>query len=307
MFDKVKKTRFFAVLGLVCLATLFVVLKFFHTSSQLIQIPLKTTSAGTPSMVTEIGKEKYTLAFDLGSKFLLSLSKNVLDSITNKTLHETVQWRDVQGKTYEGPSYLIPQISIDGLILNNVVAKQEDDSFTSNTTLWDDNKEVFIDERSGTLGRQLLDKTNILIDFPHATMFASNNKTALKKAGFFLDKMVPIPFETGPKGIIILNVNTDAGILHLALDTGATITIVRSSRVQDQTCIKNDRGFFDFITSRFSIGNNDFGKQRLLLYDITPELKEIDGLLGMDFLKHHVLYIDYQNKILYLDPPLNNR
>jgi len=34
-------------------------------------------------------------------------------------------------------------------------------------------------------------------------------------------------------------------------------------------------------------------------YDLTPELSDADGILGTPFLDQLVLYIDFQNKILY--------
>jgi hypothetical protein len=70
--------------------------------------------------------------------------------------------------------------------------------------------------------------------------------------------------------------------------------------LQDQECATDERGFSFFNTRKFSIGNNDFGSKNLFLYDIVPELQEIDGLLGMDFLKNHVVYIDYKSRTVYI-------
>ena len=300
---KMKKTYFFVILSFICGVALFLV---FYFQSQFVQISLKTAAAGTPCVITGIEGRQYTLGIDLGSKYPLSLSKDILDAIHNKIAQGAVQWKDAQGKTYEAPSYLIPQISIGNLVLTNVIAAQEDDNFITNTTLWNDNQYASICQKSGTLGRPVLEKTNLLMDFPNSIMLASNDKKALKRAGIFLDKMVAISFETGNKGII-LKVDTDLGILRLSLDTGATFTLIRSSCFQGQSCVKDNRGFFAFTTSKFSIGDANFGEKRLLLYNITSELHEIDGFLGMDFLEHHVIYIDYQNKILYLDPPVNDQ
>ena len=65
--------------------------------------------------------------------------------------------------------------------------------------------------------------------------------------------------------------------------------------------IKNEKhGFPIYTTSMFEIGSKNFGSMNLYLFDITPELHEIDGVLGMDFVKNHVIYIDYKDKVLYI-------
>lgn len=62
-------------------------------------------------------------------------------------------------------------------------------------------------------------------------------------------------------------------------------------RFKGQTHAKDSRGFQVFTTQKFFIGDKEFGAKDLFLYDIAPELKEIDGMLGMDFLEKHIVYI----------------
>ena len=277
-------------------------LRFFANKNQIIQIPISFTPAGIPLVSVKIEGSTHFLELDIGSKCELSLDQNVLDHIQNKKPSGTIHWRDIKGNFYESPSYLIPRLEIEGLVLKDVVASQENMDFRRDTTLWNDKKNEQAPKKQfvGNLGRLLLEKTNLLIDFKNLSMFACNNKRELNKAGFFLDHMTQIPFEGGMKGII-MKVDTEAGVLRLGLDTGSTVTLIRASRLQDQKSTKDNRGFSVYTSRSFVIGNKDFGPKNLLLYEITPELNEIDGILGMDFLKNHILYIDYKDKVIYIE------
>ena len=38
----------------------------------------------------------------------------------------------------------------------------------------------------------------------------------------------------------------------------------------------------------------------LYIYDLIPQFGEINGILDMNFLKDHVVYIDYKDKFIYI-------
>lgn len=301
VMPKTKKKLYLIITCAVILA-FFGFQHFFIFPSQSIHIPLTFTPSGTPVLLASIEGEKVLLQLDLGSKCQLSLRKDILESIKDKRPYEAVQWRDAKGNSYESPSYLIPRVKIGELSLTNIIARQELDVYRINTTLWNDNKdEVDSTHRYlGRIGRPLLEKANILLDFRNSMIIVCKNAHQIKKLGFSLSDMIPVPFEGGAKGIII-KADTDAGLLRLALDTGTTITLVRASCLQNQKCAIEERGFSVFTTQKFFIGNNDFGNKNLFLYDITSELNDIDGVLGMDFLKNHVIYIDYEDKMIYIE------
>jgi hypothetical protein len=277
----------------------FTSLVFYFMSGQpkAIGIPITVTPFGCPALSTKIEGKTYLLGFDLGSKFSLSLSKSILDSMNEKGICGEAHWQDAKGNFYASPSYRIPSVKIGDLVLTDVVARQENDFYKFNTTLWDDGVK---EQHHGSLGRPLLEKTNLLLDFQHSIMIASNDRQQLQKMGYNLKNMTRVPFQKGENGIIVIRSETDAGTLKLCLDTGSTITLIRASRLSDQKCTIEERGFSVCSTKRFLIGNKDFGAKNLFLYDLSPEFLEIDGVLGMDFLKNHIIYIDYKNEMIYL-------
>jgi hypothetical protein len=89
----------------------------------------------------------------------------------------------------------------------------------------------------------------------------------------------------------MINVETDTGMLKLLLDTGATCTAVRAP------CLNS--------TSKFILVGHDFGTQSIFPIDLMPTA-DWDGLLGMNFLREHSLFIDYPNKVIYLDLQTDN-
>lgn len=262
-------------------------------------IPVKFSPSSAPLIEVEIEGQLYPIAIDLGSKFQFALNQNVLVNI-NKKSHGAARWKDAKGNSYESVSYVIPKIKIGDLVLTNLVTKENPKDFISNVTLWENTQSQtdVVYEKLGSLGRPLLEKFNLLLDFSNSRIIASNSLKKLKKAGVDVKKMVKVPLENG-RGIII-NVNTDLGIRKFDLDTGATLNFVRASLLQNKECKRGPYGMDVFTTSKFVINKKDFGKVTLHLLEITPELHEMDGCLGMSFLKNHTVYIDYQNKVVYI-------
>ena len=111
--------------------------------------------------------------------------------------------------------------------------------------------------------------------------------------------MLRVPFEMTSLGIT-LDIQTAQGEKKFLVDTGATITAIRSSQRYLEESQQDFRELKYLTTSQFIIGGKDFGPMALYLLDITPEMKEIDGILGMTFLNDHIVYIDFRKKMLYL-------
>jgi hypothetical protein len=294
-----KKLHLYIFCIALILTTYFLYYKYKNSSSPIL-IPVTFNFNETPLIMAEIEGTLYPLQIDLGSKFPLTLSAKTLESIPKKP-YGISEWRDAKGLSYNSPACVISKIKIGEFTLTDLITSQEDESSLANGTWWNDSKDGTrsADNYAGSIGRPLLEKTNLLLDFPHSIMFISNDIQKLTKEGFNFDKMVKIPCSI-ERGNIILKADSDGGTLRLFINTGATVSFVRTSRLAHQNCKEEKHGFLTFETSRFIIGGKDFGKMQLYLFDITPDLHEIDGCLGMDFLKKHVIYIDYSNKFVYI-------
>ena len=152
----------------------------------------------------------------------------------------------------------------------------------------------------GYLGRGLLKKVNLLMDMECSKVILTNSFKKLKKSGYDLTNFEKIPFELIPKGILML-VDTDLGRMKLVLDTGCTFSMLHGFLSPQN--IEEDAysyGFPTFKSTHFTMNGIDFGSQTFYFIDMTEALNDIDGFLGMDFIKKHVMYIDFLRKILYI-------
>lgn len=98
-----------------------------------------------------------------------------------------------------------------------------------------------------------------------------------------------------------MKIDSDIGELVLILDTGSTSTIVSEKLYPVETeKIFDCRGLLAFTSKRFSIRDRDFGPKNLYFMEIAKDLQEFDGVLGMDFIKDNVIYIDFTKSEIYI-------
>ncbi|MBX9745076.1 MAG: hypothetical protein K2X08_07710 [Chlamydiales bacterium] len=237
-------------------------------------IPIAYNQYQHPFIEVELENSRYPLEFRLGSKFPLFLNKKVLDKL-NKRSHGKAQWQDLQGQYYESPTYLIPTLKIGNLNLTNVTATET------------------LEENTGTVGKLLGGEYNVYLDFSHSRIIACDSISKLKTHNIEYDHWVQTPFEMN-RGGIILKVQTDLGILRLSLSTTSTETVIKSSLVPVNQ---------PHTSSSFTINKQNFGPMTFKSLEISDDLHEIDGFIGMDFLQNHSLYLDYSKKIAYIEPP----
>lgn len=120
--------------------------------------------------------------------------------------------------------------------------------------------------------------------------------------------MIPVPFEIVERaGGILLNVLTDLGAIKLALSTGVTLNLIRSSLLQENgaqrpvTIEMDGKNWDQLQSSAFVIGGENWGSQNLYLQDFPSDIRDFNGAIGMDFLSKHILYLDFENQKVYID------
>lgn len=275
------KKPFIIPVGVLCILVVCALYYCLRQSNEYTRLFVSFDSLQTPSVEVEVEGKKLPLVINLGSKFPLTLNQETLAKITKKA-HGTVKAKDLEGNAYEAPAYIIPRIQLGNLTFTDVLVKEDSNS-----------------ERIGVIGRPLLEKSNLLLDFPNATLVVCNNTDRLRDSGYFLEDMARVPIEAGRTGPL-LQAETDMGPLRLVLGTTSTLSLVRTSLLEASKCKKDSFGKLNFTSSKLVIGNKDFGGKTFHLYHISPELHEMDGSLGMDFLKRHAVYLDFHNKIAYI-------
>lgn len=283
---KIKKSLFYKIFSLiVSILIISVVFLLFFNRNHFICIPVVFDRNDFPLIDVNIENQTYSLHVNIGSRFPLFLNKEILEGI-NKSAKGMSEVKNIEGKRYEVPTYQIPKIKIGDIVLTDVNVNQSVPNSNQN---------------SGKIGKFLGTELNLLLDFPHSRIIICDSFSKLKKK-IHADNWLKIPFEMDRAGVI-LKVNTDLGIMRLSLNTGSTTTGLRSSLVKNRELWQIDSKSIIFHSNIFSIGEKEFNGLNFSLFEITPDLKEIDGSIGVDFLKKHAIYIDYRNKFVYLEPP----
>ena len=99
----------------------------------------------------------------------------------------------------------------------------------------------------------------------------------------------------------MLNIATDLGGLDILVDTGFTLTMLHDFLYPYGETVRLDyRDIPIFSSRKFIIGNKDFGRKNLYFLKMQDRLYDIDGFLGMDFIKDHVIYIDFSKSEIYI-------
>ncbi len=248
--------------------------------------------SGTPYTEVEIEGEVYYVLVDLGSRFPLSLRKDILEKL-DKSPYGTAKWRDVFGVGYEEPAYIIPKIIVGDMIFDNIIANEKEFNL-----VYSPDGNLTCSETDGVLGRAILSRFNLLLDFSKSIIFATDVYCYLGTMGYHLEKFVKIPFKR-PDGGIIFPIDLDIGTVQFALDTGCTMSVLDSSLVSDKELDIGPFSFPIYKSSRFRMGDFDFGGTELHCLNIFKS-EVLNGILGMDFLKTHVVYIDFDEQFIYI-------
>lgn len=264
-------------LGIIICSFLF----FFPSNPKLSPIPITLSPTGRPLVSTIIEGKELFLHLHLGTRAIICLNESVMSSLKEKQRCGSVPWADGQGTVHKSLTFLIPKITLGDLVLEDAIAEQA----------------AGPDEWTGNLGRALLERSNFLFDFQNLLLFPCDSKSHLRRAGYQLDKMIRIPFQITALGPTI-PVETDFGVFQMSFNTSAIPTYIRSSQLPKNALSQNTEESH-CCTTKTVVGKNDFGSQVLFSYDLCPSL-DLDGFFGMNFLQNRVIYIDYQNRDIYI-------
>jgi len=126
---------------------------------------------------------------------------------------------------------------------------------------------------------------------------------------------IAVPLQrTGDHFLVTAKIN-DHAPLTLLLDTGASLSIIKSTTLQRLGFTQLDAAPARVLNTAngpvtaaiILLDSLTLGNQRVENVEVggldLPEMTDIDGLLGMNFLKNFRFFIDQEQGVLYLSPP----
>jgi len=274
----------YALILIIILVFGFFVKKHFFPKSAYVRLFTPCGRLNIPFMELEIQGRVYPFKINLDwTRSPLYLSKDLLSRIDKKA-NGTVKM-NFDGEEVEYPTYLLSKVKIGDLILNDIEVMEiphYDESFGEESKL-------------AHVGLKFFEKNNLLLDFWNSTMILCDDPNKLEQVGYSVQDMIKTPCEVGSKGLV-LTVATDLGLVRLGISPANTFSLISSSLVKENSTRDSLQAL---TTSIFAIGEKNFGNKDLYLYNFSSDYGT-DGCIGMDFLKYHVLYLDFKNKIAYI-------
>lgn len=253
-----------------------------------------------PVTSIEIEGKNHKVEIDLGARMPLSLRETILKDLIKKP-NGTSRRVDIWGNEYETPLFHIPKAKTGDFTVKKIETREESYDFaTKNSTVYDDTDRTE-EERcqyTGRIGRGFFSGKNIFMDFHNSIFILCKDLKDLGRDGYKFENLTSAPFEITLSGIL-LKTETDIGITRFVIDTGSTISILRSSLTAPNLETKR-YGLSVFSSVKFSFNGIDLGPQDFCLLEISPVFKEMDGLLGMDFLQEHIIYLDFKTNTAYI-------
>jgi hypothetical protein len=271
---------------------------FFQFSSYYFLIPVhwdEKYRGGMPLVQIEIEEKKFQLELDLGTR-MSTLIQEELDKV-DKKFYGTLSSTDVYGNSYETLIYKIPQVKVDALSLPMMKIRGESTEFIKNNMLYGNPDET---PCSGRAGREIFENKNFLLDFVRSKIILCKDFKCLSKSGYKLKDFIQAPLHVNDLGFC-LQIETDAGIKTLLLDTGCSISIVGKKSLENQLAVESFEEVAIWSTDKLMIGSKNFGPQKFNLFEISSLMSEIDGILGMDFLRKHAIFIDKDQLTAYVE------
>lgn len=253
-----------------------------------------------PLIQVTIEKKTYTCLIDTGSSHALDLHKKVLDQIREKEFIKIAQYSDLQGIGYPTPKFHVPTVGLhQNLKLNGMIAHQENIDFLTKGTNGGNPRSFSgkIKERlrmfliDGRIGWPSFEQTTCLFDFQRNSLFLAKDTETLQNEKLFNpEEFIQVPLELSRCGPV-LSIQTEWGIKKFLLDTGASYSAYKESAAQSM----------DQVRLTLNIAGHNYGIWHFWPYPITSDLlSELDGVLGIDFFKTHVICFDFQQGHIYI-------
>jgi hypothetical protein len=267
--------KYFSFL-LLSFAIVYGVLRWYPFSGYYQSFPVTYDKYDYPFIMTKWLGRPDKLGVSIGCRFPLFLRQKTLENL-DKQFQGMEICRNLNGSQRETSYYLIPKLEVGDLHLKNVIAYQAD-------------KEDY-----DSLGKFLGGEFNLLLDFAHDRIIACDSFSKLQSKKIADQNWIRLPFEMHRSGVLF-HVETDFGTCKLVLNTGCTNSVLSSS-------IFPTHLRFPYVSSSFALAGHQFPNATFYSFEVPQELHEIDGFIGMDFLKEHPMYLDYVHKIVYVAPP----
>ena len=270
--------------------------------------PLKVemfTEGKIPCFNVEIENNKLLFRLDLGSNGEITILEEFLQKIKEKSFLTTQSSCGMKGNIYTIDVYKIPKMKMGSITFSPVKMSQENLNFNEESLL-NIQKDSSLPVVAGTIGWKIFNQTALLLDLGSSMIAVCDSIGTFVNQGYSLEKFTKIPMIDDSQ-LIEFDTVTAQGPLRCMLDTGCTINFLNSNNVQGESfsqMIQEEKNYTKF--SSLKMNKTEFGPIEFCKIPIQLPC-QIEAILSMDFLKDHIVLIDFNNRQIYLSKKWNMR
>lgn len=259
------------------------------------EIPLVLNPLNQPLVPVCIQGREYLLDISVSTRAGLKIRKDLVAPLQKESLGAQ-HVLEGDGTFSEYPAYQLKEVQIGNHRFHDVIVLEEDaTSIKALITQTEDSIQNLERVIFGSVGNELLSQMSFLLDVSNLKMILSEKKSELEKRGYDLKNWIRIPYEQSRFGPIV-TMETDWGNIRFSLQTGASRSVVRRSKILPSSLEEGE-----LVTTRqLKAKEYDFGEMSFEAIDLTPSFSEIEGALSLDFFRQRPFYIDLSEKAIYI-------
>lgn len=322
-----KKWVILCVASLGCLATSYIlvsqVYRWRHSQSThlckrdpyFVYVPITLSSAQIPCVEMTAADKTITTRVDLGFSGDVKLPRDFLIELNQKSILQRVSYFGIRGKKYDSDVYEIPKLKIGGMTFYRAKAEEINQEFEKDAVLLYDEKKPPSYKQS-KIGWKFFYNTNLFFDCKNSKIAFCDSLDTLREQGYPVDSFIETRLLLD-RNLVEFEVMTEKGPIRCVLDSGSTLNLLNKDLENqsnehmifnpdniDQHAVLNpensDQMVVDFEDEYempvFKIGKKDFGPVNFQKIK-TPF--EFDAIIGMDFFKTKLVFIDFPNRKIY--------
>ncbi|WP_337264414.1 MULTISPECIES: hypothetical protein [unclassified Serratia (in: enterobacteria)] len=270
-----------------------------NATAKVMQMPFQLDDTSLPVTQIDMAGKRQTFSIDTGSSIALHLSKDVMAQLPGLIIDpEKERTTDLTGKIFLNERFHIPQLSINGMIFNNVQGV----SLTPWGMVLIPNGHL---PTSMVIGLDLFKGKAVLIDYKAQRLSVADSVQTLGVN--VAEGWVALPLRLSQEGIVV-NVSHRLQRYNMVLDTGASVSIFWKDRLKSSfshlpcqlvMAEMNNKGCAATEFQLDEVGKEDIRLNAVLL-DGAFEHMETDGLIGNNFFKNFAVLVDFPGQKLFI-------
>lgn len=250
----------------------------------------------SPCLPITIDDLSVLMKLDTGAMLGFSLPSCILDQIESKTCLPSTELYGVRGLMYEIEGYRIPNLKMGSIKYSAINVEKESEQMFKDGWVGEVGP---YPENMGTIGIGAFRWTNLFLDLGHDKIAVADQIETVQKNGYQDVHFVKVPFFIEKGRPLEVLIQTSLGPLRCLIDTGSTYNGVAAKEDNGQTIEEAMSDFSNWTNNvELFFGEEKFGPETFVSIPIKFPIA-IEAILGMAFLKNHLVFLDFAEKAAY--------